>query len=55
MLKEMRYKVEKHEEFSDLYGPQESEILHDHIKADRVTNAMVIDSVTLQLLNSLFT
>jgi len=55
MFKEMRCEVEKCREFSDLYRSQKSKILHDCIKADRMTNAMIIDSVTLQLLNSLST
>jgi len=49
----MRCKVKKHEEFSDLYRSQKSEIFHDCMKADRVTNTMIINSVTLQLLNPL--
>ncbi len=47
MLKEMRCEVKKCKEFLDLYRSQESEILHDCIKVDEATNAMILNSVTL--------
>jgi len=55
MFKEMRCRVKKCKEFSDLYESQKSEILYDCMKADRATNAMILNFVTLQLLNSLST
>ncbi len=51
MLERMRHRIEKCVKFSDLYRSQKSEILYDSQKAYKVTNEVVFDSVTIQLLH----
>ncbi len=50
MLKRVRCRIEKCVKFSDLYRSQKSEIFYDSQKAYRVTNEMISNSVTIQLL-----
>ncbi len=53
MLERVRCRIKKCVKFSDLYESQKSEILYDSQKAYRVTNEVVFNSVTIQLLHTI--
>jgi len=53
MFREMKCWVKKYKKFSDLYESQKFKILYNCIKTDKITNIMIFNLVTLQLVNSL--
>jgi len=54
MFKRVKCRIEKCIKFSDLYKPQEPEVLHDSEKAYEVTNKVISHIVTIQLLHIIF-